>query len=221
MKRLDQYRENLREQIEARLVPIEGGPLDGIEMASRDSIREAFEAAEQPDADDHEAEMVTPATVYVDAVCDLCRQRVALTVTLATETKSVNGRQHIKVVGKTTGAAHVCGQVALKKVGDEAEGQTEAWDLTDIVGDLPPSERTIEDDDGDAGEAEHDPTVCPHPGCTRPVDHRGKHSPKVKPTPGEGDDGPDPGTQSADGDPEGSGDPAGEGAEDESDLLPE
>ena len=113
----------------------------------------------------------------------------------------------------------MCGQIALKRVGDEVEGQTEAWDLTDIVGDLPPAETPDPNPDVDI---EHDPTVCPHPGCTRPADHRGKHTPKAKPVSGVGDDGPDPATQSADGDPEGAGDPgSSEGAEDESDLLPD
>jgi len=132
--RLTRYAADLKGALEARLVPLEGGPLDGTLMMSAGVMQEAIASVPEPPPDEHQAELATPATVYLDAMCHICGERTRVMVRLESKTLVDDKRRTIAAKVDTAAADHLCGQLPLT-VGPEVEGQS-AFDWTIPVGDV-------------------------------------------------------------------------------------
>jgi hypothetical protein len=117
--------------------------------------------------DEHHAEVSTPATVIVAAICPRCDIPASVLVELSA-TLVVDSPHHaeIKVAAKSKAKTHVCGQAELPvSAGDEAEGQTTISDLLDA--DDQAGEETPAETIGGVG-------VCTKTrGCARADGHRG------------------------------------------------
>jgi hypothetical protein len=146
--------EAIRGEIEALLVPIEGGPLDGVAVVSKGSVTEALERVKVsalPPIDITSAEVKTPADVYVDTICPECNvpTRILVQLSAVLETTREAGST-IKLKARAKGKTHVHHQLPLDM--EAAHGQ-ESFDLEDIV--KPEDELT--DEERGAGEIQPEP----------------------------------------------------------------
>jgi len=123
MTRLQSYAHNLKAELESRLIPIEGGPMDGVRMLTAADLGLAFEAALMPPVDTHVAELLTPATVYLDALCHICGERARVAVGLESKTTVDDKRRVIAAKVDAGSVNHLCGQLPLNVTPDEPDGQ--------------------------------------------------------------------------------------------------
>lgn len=161
----------LRGDLEARFEVVEGGPWDGVSVITRKQVDEAFALFEPIPPSQHVAEVVTPSTILVDALCPSCGLPVSASIQLHSRLTVESGHRQVTVKGKTTPVGHVCGQTVLP-VGPDEVGTEPAFDIEDITGGVQ------EDTEADADEAPAPDTSdepCPHPGCIRGADHGGQH----------------------------------------------
>src|SRR6187399_2981437 len=98
MTRFKQYADAVAAAIEEVAVPMEGGPLDGIAMVSLGGAKDAIAAVPIPPIEAHEAELATPATVYLAARCHICGESGLVTVTL--ESKTTVDNKHRTLAAK-------------------------------------------------------------------------------------------------------------------------
>jgi hypothetical protein len=136
MTRFDQYRRDVHEALAAAMVPIEGGPLDGVLMLSADSASRVLAAVPVPPPDESEAELTEPATVHLRATCHVhgCGMTIPITGTIESYTKSRAKGGIAGMLLISSPVVHVCGQTVLPLTSPEAAGQTEAWDITGLTG---------------------------------------------------------------------------------------
>jgi len=125
MNRLGRYARDLKDALEARLVPIEGGPLDGQLVMSAGVMQEAIAAVPEPPPDEHTAELQTPATIYVWLRCHLCGEQSASQVRIESKTMVDDKRRTIAPKVDASTVDHICGQINMYSVGPEVEGQEE------------------------------------------------------------------------------------------------
>jgi hypothetical protein len=97
----------VRIELDGLAIPIEGGPLDGIQVVSIGSIAEASSGSRRarcPPIDVRAAEVKTPADVYVDAICPECNlpTRILVQLTTVLETTREAGST-IKLKAKAKG----------------------------------------------------------------------------------------------------------------------
>lgn len=135
------------EELTGKLTPIEGGPLDGIQVVSKGEIGQAIadvKARPLPPIDASSAEVKTPADVYVDAICPECDlpTRVLVVISAVLETTREAGST-IKLKAKAKGKTHVHHQLSL----DAAAGDQQDFGLEDIV--RPGDQLTDDDEDED------------------------------------------------------------------------
>lgn len=126
----------------AAAVPIEGGALDGIEVVSLGTLRGLIDNAledDLPPPSERRAEVSTPAIVLVSAICPECRLPVEIIVGLTPQLTVDNDGAEIAVKAKSKARSHVCGQLALALVGDQAD-----FGLEDVVGEVPSDEAILE-----------------------------------------------------------------------------
>lgn len=172
--------EEVRHALAGRQVPMEGGPMDGIEVISEGHVREALDEvlrAPLPLLDETTAEVSTPASVVVNAECPRCHIAqslgVVITPVLTVDPDGSAIRLKVKGAGQPGSHTHVCGQLPLPR----SAAEPGLFELADITGGrkLDPED---EDDgvDDDQGNPDALPETCPFPDCTRPVDHAGDHS---------------------------------------------
>ena len=131
MTRMTSYLANVREALEARLQPVEGGPLDGVRILIAADMEAALAEAVIPPPDAHAAEVAEPASITLVASCHVphCGESVPVVVRLESYTKARRESTIIGHVAIGTPTEHVCGQMALPMDAEpEAEGQT-AWDI--------------------------------------------------------------------------------------------
>lgn len=139
----DHLLETVTDRLTERSVPIEGGPLDGVNVVSAGTIEEviaAIRAEPLPPTSERDAEVRTPAYIAVTAYCPRCGQPSLSSVTITPELRvdADGGEIHLKA--KALAVTHVCGQLPLP-VGDS--GQL-AMDLADIIGPVPTVQEIID-----------------------------------------------------------------------------
>lgn len=146
MTRFSQYRDDLKAALEERMVPIEGGPLDGAMMLSAGVMQQVLASVEVPPPDEHEAELTEPATVHLRATCHTfgCGVSIPLTGNLESYTKSRAKGAIAGLILISSPVTHTCGQSPLPFGTRPADGQTEAWDIASITG----ADAAPLDDDG-------------------------------------------------------------------------
>lgn len=173
--------EEVRTALMGRAVPMEGGPLDGVEVVSEGHIREALDEvlrAPLPLLDETTAEVSTPASVVVNAECPRCHIAqslgVVITPVLTVDPDGSAIRLKVKGAGQPGSHTHVCGQLPLPRAGEP--GLFELADITKGAKLDPEDEDDGVDDEQDAPNPDALPETCPFPDCTRPVDHAGDHS---------------------------------------------
>ena len=96
--------------------PIEGGPLDGIEVVSigtlRDIVVEHLQV-ELPPPSDKYAEVSTPATIATSAICPECRQPTEIVVTLNPRLTVEGNSTELAIKAKSVSVPHMHGQLPL------------------------------------------------------------------------------------------------------------
>lgn len=123
---------DLVDRCTAAAVSIEGGALDGIEVVSLGTLRAQVTNAlddDLPPPTERRAEVTTPAIVLVSAICPECQLPVEIIVGLSPQLTVDNDGAEIAVKAKSKARVHVCGQLALRVVGDQ-----ESFELEDIIG---------------------------------------------------------------------------------------
>jgi len=138
MTRMSDYARDLKAGLEDRLVPIEGGPLDGQLMLSSGVLQEVIASVTFPPVDDHGAEVATPATIYVDLLCHICGESTRSTINIESKTQVDDKRRTIAPKIDAETVVHYCGQLPLpvgSGYGSDVAGQG-AFDWTIPVEDL-------------------------------------------------------------------------------------
>ena len=89
------------------------------------------------------AEIITPGTVFVAALCPECHvpQQIPMTVDVKLEIEGSVRTLHLK--GKSKASTHRCGQLPLPAAGPEGVAGQESFGLDDIVGPVPTSEELM------------------------------------------------------------------------------
>jgi hypothetical protein len=116
-------------------VAIEGGALDGIEVVSLDTLRQlALDAAavKLPPVSEHFAEVTTPGSVTVHALCPECKEPAKIVVLLNARLTVEDGVMKLAVKGKSKDLTHLHGQMPLT----EAPGQTTVDEAVGSIDDL-------------------------------------------------------------------------------------
>lgn len=125
---------SLVDRCEKAATPIEGGPLDGISVVSigtlKEQVRDELEERLGPPSEKF-AEVTTPATVNVSALCPECDLPVLIVVSLLPTLTVDDGGAELSVKAKSKARVHVHGQLSLP---EEAEGQ---MTIEDMVGPVP------------------------------------------------------------------------------------
>lgn len=119
---------------QAAAVAIEGGALDGVEVVSLGTLRDQVTASllvKLPPTSDKHAEVTTPATIVVSAICPECALPVEITVKLTPALEVDNDGAELKVRAKSKGRPHVHGQLSLP---EEVDGQLGMDDV--VIDDL-------------------------------------------------------------------------------------
>jgi hypothetical protein len=123
-------REELTERFDATIQRVEGGSWDGVPVITEKDLGETMLAVfEQPlpASDDHEAELQTPATITVAAVCPKCHLPARIVLMIGPELRVDPNGSTVRLVGKSKPAFHVCGQLSWTngKGDDSVDGQLE------------------------------------------------------------------------------------------------
>lgn len=126
MTRFTSYIGNVRIALEERLIPVEGGPLDGIRVITEGNLAEALAAVEMPPIDEHAADLATPATVYLSALCHICGQRAIVDIGLESKTLVDDKRRVLSAKVDAGSVVHICGQMTLPT----GDGDQTAFDWT-------------------------------------------------------------------------------------------
>ncbi len=133
----DAYLEALRALVEDATREVPSGEWEGVPVLTRKDLDEAIAAVfgvPVPAPDETWAEVRTPATVIVSAICPKCSVPTAISVHMHPELVVDDTGAEIRVKGKSKARAHVCGQLPLPETAPaEADGQ-QAFDLDDLVG---------------------------------------------------------------------------------------
>lgn len=114
------YRDELRKAVAAaadeRLEKVEGGPWDGVPVLTEPKLLEAINAVFDlpvPTPSDRHAEVVTPATITVAAVCPRCDLPTTILLAISPELRVDDSGAEIHVKTKTKPRSHICGQQEL------------------------------------------------------------------------------------------------------------
>jgi hypothetical protein len=151
----------LRQRAKELAQPIEGGALDGIEVLSLGILESALQelaADPLPPASETRAEVRTPATLVVSAMCPKCDLPAGIVLAITSRLEVDDEGSELKLRAKAKARTHFCGQLSLLEA-PIADGQEE----------LP-----VDDEEAEPA-AEAEAEGCPFPGCVRPAEHRGKH----------------------------------------------
>lgn len=123
--------------------------IGNVPVLTRRDVDEAIAAVFSqpiPMPEDTTAEVHTPATVIVSAICPRCSISQLIVVTMKPELLVSDEGSEIRIKAKAKGRAHICGQLPLP-VNAEADGQ-EALGLED-----PDGEDVVETDPQEFAEA--------------------------------------------------------------------
>jgi hypothetical protein len=113
----------------AALEDVPGGEWDGMQVLRRKELERVIHdlASADPDPIATVAEVETPATVFVDALCPRCELPTRILVILGTELVTTVDGSEIKVKAKAKASSHTCFQLPLEPSDDE---QMRLADLT-------------------------------------------------------------------------------------------
>lgn len=166
--------ESIRDAAGEKAVPIEGGPLDGVAVVSFGTLAEILDALVDeplPPPSDRSAEVATPATILVSAICPRCGLGGEIAMSVGAQLVVQTGKSELGLKAKASTRAHSCGQLLLPRdvvegqvAVDEAIAEAEAI-LTDAATD------TAAADEPQGEDAEG----CPVPGCSLAAEHEGDH----------------------------------------------
>jgi hypothetical protein len=127
-----------------------------VPVITRRDVDEALAAIfgqAMPMPDDTAAEVRTPASVIVFAICPRCGLAQPIAMTIHPELLVSEDGSELRIKAKAKARTHICGQLPLP-VGPESEVQTELNLEAEV---------TASEDD------------CPFPGCSQPAEHEGDH----------------------------------------------
>lgn len=115
---------------------IEGGPLDGVKVVSlgtlRDEVTKHLQVVLPPPSEQY-AQVITPATITVAALCPECDLPNNIVVKLSPQLTVTNEGSELAVKAKTKARVHVCGQLPLSE--DVTPGQGTLDDAADSIDD--------------------------------------------------------------------------------------
>ena len=118
-------------------VEIEGGALDGVKVVSigtlRDEVTKHLQVALPPPSEQY-AQVVTPATITVAAMCPECDLPNNIVVKLSPQLTVTPEGSELAVKSKTKARVHVCGQLPLSE--EVAPGQETLDEAADSIDDL-------------------------------------------------------------------------------------
>lgn len=112
----DELRKALSEVAKGSLEKVEGGPWDGVPVLTEPKLDEAIAAVFDlpvPIPSDQHAEIRTPATVVVAAICPRCDLPTTIIMYVHPQLVVDDDGAEIQVKTKTKARAHVCGQQEL------------------------------------------------------------------------------------------------------------
>lgn len=114
------YRDELRKALvdvaKGSLQKVEGGSWDGVPVLTEPKLDEAIGAVFDlpvPTPSDRHAEVVTPATITVAAICPRCDLPTTILLTVQPELRVDDSGAEIHVKTKTKPRSHACGQQEL------------------------------------------------------------------------------------------------------------
>lgn len=190
--------EDLRRRAMGLLEPVIAGYHDGMQVVTRKALEELF-AEPLPPVAITEGEVATPARQVVHANCPECHEPTEIEQTIKVELRIDDDGSKLHLKPKSKDRSHFCGQTTLPLRHDAADGQVDAFPDEDDVEDddegprllaagaiadaelakeleaESSAERTPDVDPGeDWGTT---PALCDFPACTKPLGHRGRHSP--------------------------------------------
>lgn len=170
-------RDGLEDKLELVTQKVPSGEWEGVPVVTgkdlADVIAEIF-GGEMPPPDATSAEVRTPATVYVSADCPRCHIPGMIPLTITPELRVEPTSSELRLHAKAKARLHMCGQTVLP-VGPDVEGQSEAFDIDDIVGepdadDMLTTDRDVDEEsdvvepDGEGPVATAAPERLPHRG---------------------------------------------------------
>ena len=107
---------------ELKATPMEGGPLDGLQVVTLGTLRDIVGehlAIDLPPPSAKYAEVSTPATIATSAICPECRQSTEILVKLGPRLTVEGNSTELAVKAKSKAVTHMHGQLPLA----EANGQ--------------------------------------------------------------------------------------------------
>lgn len=120
------------QEAEPLLQTVDAPGLEGAKFLSAGTLAEALErvkASPLPAIDAETAEVKTPATVYVAAICPQCDLPTKIAVAMEAELVTDRFGATIKVKAKAKGHTHVHGQLELEVADDQEELGLDADDV--------------------------------------------------------------------------------------------
>jgi hypothetical protein len=130
------YREALTTLLTDATKDVPSGEWEGVPVVTAKDANEALDAVfaqRIPIPPETTAEVHTPATIYVSAICPKCSLPSTITLEVGARLmveNTVSGELQLKAKAKAR--THVCGQLSLPDRSDENQ---QSFELTDIVGD--------------------------------------------------------------------------------------
>jgi hypothetical protein len=123
----------------AALEAVPGGEWHGMDVLRRKELERIVHefAAADPEPLSTVAELETPGTVFLDAICPRCDIPTRILVTLHTELVVSEEGASIHAKAKSKASSHICGQLPLTPAGDDDQEQMR---LADLIG---PTEPTL------------------------------------------------------------------------------
>lgn len=125
----ESVRAHLRDRCKEVLQVVSGGPWDGRHVIAEEDL-DAILAEPLPPADDHGADVRTPAEAIVTADCPKCGLPATIRLAIDSELRVNADGSTLRLKGKSKEATHLCGQTAVW----ESDGQTGTFEIDDIVG---------------------------------------------------------------------------------------
>lgn len=131
----DAYLRSLEEGFDERKQSVEGGSWDGVPVLTEPAFNELLSATLRgpiPPTNDQHAEIRTPGTVIVSAICPRCDLPTTVILTVSPELVVDDSGAEIRVKTKAKARAHVCGQ---QEIFDRAALEDDSqMRLEDLVG---------------------------------------------------------------------------------------
>ena len=126
----EQLLRDIRAELKEATEDVKGGTWDGRQVIPAEEAERILALPLAP-ASEHAAEVITPARIVAAATCPKCNLPAEISLQLGTELRVDSTGSTVRLVGKSKPASHVCGQTVIPF----ANGQAEAFEIGDIIGD--------------------------------------------------------------------------------------